>query len=560
MTAAFITLLTASWQSKTAEFTPSNPGIQVNSRRWPSMTQPLITTGLALSMLSFAGWSIASKYIPREVTSPPIAAPTYLYGNDVAGIGIIEPASEMIALAIERGGVVSRVDVVAGTFVKAGRPLFSIDARNYEANVAQAEALVEAQDAAITSIDQNLILQKDAIDHAVANLDSADAERTRASLEQKRYGVLVAGGWASRQRFESVTADHQKASASVAAARAALAGAKQQAAVVTAQRREAEAKLVQAQAALRGALADLDKTVVKSPVDGVVLKVNVRVGEYAPAGALPTALMTMGSVNPLHVRVDIDETDSWRVRPESPAVARMRGNPGMSVPLSFVRCEPYVLPKKSLSGDTSERVDTRVLQVIYAFAPKDFPAFVGQQVDVFIKAPTRAEGLKHPQASWPSAATPTADRDRTVSRRSEPSSRTTLIGEQPNPRVMLPPQDVMSRGLINLLILHDATPTNADGSTSITAEPVESVLTETAFRLSSAPATAKSVRSPVTNSIAIRENTMISGSNSQLSVARQVRANWTRFRHNANSIPMMPEPRLRALIERFAAATKHFRL
>src|SRR5919202_3695487 len=43
------------------------------------------------------------------------------------------------------------------------------------------------------------------------------------------------------------------------------------------------------------------------------------------------------------------------------------------------------------------------------------------------------------------APTPTADRDRTVSRRSEPSSRTTLIGEQPNPWDLLQPQDVMSR-------------------------------------------------------------------------------------------------------------------
>jgi HlyD family secretion protein len=424
------------------------------------MTRPLFSAVLALSMLSFAGWSIASKYIPREVVPPPIAAPTYLYDNDVAGVGIVEPASEMIALAIERGGVVSRVEVVAGAFVKAGRPLFSIDARNYAANVAQAEALVEAQDAAIASIDQNLILQKDAIDQAVANLDNADAERTRASLDQKRYGVLVAGGWASRQRFESVTADHQKASASVAAAKATVASAKQQAAVVAAQRREAEAKLGQAKAALQAALADLDKTVVKAPVDGVVLKVNVRVGEYAPAGVLPTALMTMGSVNPMHIRVDIDESDSWRVRSDSPAIARMRGNPEISVPLSFVRCEPYVLPKKSLSGDPSERVDTRVLQVIYAFAPKDFPAFVGQQVDVFIKAPTRAEALSHLRVALPSAAS-----------------------------------------LMNPLILNDAIQANAGSSSTITAASVESLLTETAPRLSSASATEKSLpsRDRVTN-------------------------------------------------------------
>ena len=155
------------------------------------MTRPLVSIVLALGMLSFAGWSIASKYTPREVAPPPIAAPTYLYDNGVAGVGIIEPASEMIALAIERGGVVNRVDVVAGTVVKTGQPLFAIDARNYEASVAQAEALVAAQDAAIASIDQNLILQKDTIGQATANLDSAEAELARASLDQKRYGVLV---------------------------------------------------------------------------------------------------------------------------------------------------------------------------------------------------------------------------------------------------------------------------------------------------------------------------------------------------------------------------------
>ena len=131
-------------------------------------------------------------------------------------------------------------------------------------------------------------------------------------------------------------------------------------------------------------------------MDGVILKVNVRLGEYAQAGVLANPLMTMGSVNPLHVRVDIDEADSWRVHADSPAVARLRGNPAISVALSFVRFEPYVLAKRSLSGDTAERVDTRVLQAIYAFAPADFPAFVGQQVDVFVKAPSRAEAARQP--------------------------------------------------------------------------------------------------------------------------------------------------------------------
>jgi HlyD family secretion protein len=134
-------------------------------------------------------------------------------------------------------------------------------------------------------------------------------------------------------------------------------------------------------------------TVVKAPIDGAILKVNVRLGEYAQAGVLSDPLMTMGSVDPLHVRVDIDETS---VRPGRSALARLRGNSSITAPLSFVRFEPYVLPKRSLTGNTTERVDTRVLQAIYEFAPSAFPAFVGQQVDVFIAAPTREDATRTP--------------------------------------------------------------------------------------------------------------------------------------------------------------------
>jgi multidrug resistance efflux pump len=64
-----------------------------------------------------------------------------------------------------------------------------------------------------------------------------------------------------------------------------------------------------------GRHVDLDKTVVKAPIDGAILKVNVRLGDYAQAGVLAEPLMTMGSVDPLHVQVDIDETETCRVRP-----------------------------------------------------------------------------------------------------------------------------------------------------------------------------------------------------------------------------------------------------
>jgi multidrug efflux pump subunit AcrA (membrane-fusion protein) len=206
----------------------------------------------------------------------------------------------------------------------------------------------------------------------------------------------VQDAWATHQRFETATADADKANANAAAAKAALASAEQQNNVLLAQRKDAEAKLDQAKAVLDGARVDLDKTVTKAPIDGAILKVDIRLGEYASAGALSNPLMTMGSIDPLHVRVDVDEAEAWRVRPDSPAIARLRGNSGIAGTLSFVRFEPYVLPKRSLTDDTTERVDTRVLQVIYAFNPSEFPAFVGQQVDVFIRATKRADATQNP--------------------------------------------------------------------------------------------------------------------------------------------------------------------
>ncbi len=126
---------------------------------------------------------------------------------------------------------------------------------------------------------------------------------------------------------------------------------------------------------------------VTAPVEGEVLQVNLRLGEFAQAGPLATPLMLLGNVDELHVRVDVDENDAWRVSNTAAATAFVRGNPQLSTHLRIVRIEPYVIPKKSLTGDSTERVDTRVLQVIYAFDRTALPVYVGQQMDVFIDAP-----------------------------------------------------------------------------------------------------------------------------------------------------------------------------
>ena len=75
------------------------------------------------------------------------------------------------------------------------------------------------------------------------------------------------------------------------------------------------------------------------------------------------------------------------MRPNTPAVAYVRGDTKQKFPLEFVHFEPYVVPKKSLTGDSTERVDTRVLQAIYQISDANAPVYVGQQMDVYIETP-----------------------------------------------------------------------------------------------------------------------------------------------------------------------------
>ena len=95
--------------------------------------------------------------------------------------------------------------------------------------------------------------------------------------------------------------------------------------------------------------------------------------------------MLLGRTSELQLRADVDEDNASRVKPGCEAVAFIKGSRSASLPLRFVRIEPYVLPKRSLTGESGERVDTRVLQVIFRFDRSTTPVYVGQQMDVFLK-------------------------------------------------------------------------------------------------------------------------------------------------------------------------------
>jgi len=138
----------------------------------------------------------------------------------------------------------------------------------------------------------------------------------------------------------------------------------------------------------------LSKYTLKAPIDGTILSINTAAGSYiSPQGAYGTytgdfnPILVMGSSQTyIGVRCYIDEILISRLPPALQIHAQMliRGT-NISIPLEYVRVQPYVSPKIELSSQRTERVDVRVLPVIFRFEkPKDINIYPGQLVDVYV--------------------------------------------------------------------------------------------------------------------------------------------------------------------------------
>ena len=269
----------------------------------------------------------------------------------VAGSGVVEPSSEIIEVGTAIGGLVEAVLVRPGDRVTVGQPLFRVDTRNLDARVNEARATIARAQAAI----------------AEASAAENTASRQLALYRNIDDPLAVS-------RAEIITAEGNVTNA-------------------RARRQLAEADLRAAQATLNSAQTESGRAVVRAPISGEILRVDVRPGELVnagPGGGGP--YIQLGETNPLHVRIDVDEDEAVRITEGAPAVVSPRGGAEQRVEAAFVRAEPLVVPKRSLTNSAQERVDVRVLQLLYRL-PDDAPAAfrVGQQVDAFIPAEQSAD-------------------------------------------------------------------------------------------------------------------------------------------------------------------------
>ncbi|MGE3240089.1 MAG: HlyD family secretion protein [Pirellulales bacterium] len=336
---------------------------------------------VALVMIAFAVNFLMHSKTRMPELPPPIQPAVSPFPNTVAGAGMVEPETENIAVGSPVPGVVVEVLAKVGQKVKTGDPLFRLDDRQLKAQLAIREAMLADAKAQLEKLDE--MPRKEELPPAEAKVLEAKADWENWEQQWSRGERLVTQNAMSEEEFmerkQQALQARERYNNAVAAYDLLKAGAWEP------DKRVAAAAMKHAAAQIEETKTDLERLVIRALVDGEVLQVNVRPGEFV--GAPPTqALVVLGSVNQLHVRVDIDEYDIPRFINDAPARATLKGQPNEFFPLRFVRIEPYVVPKKSLTGDNTERVDTRVLQVIYAIDTGGKRLFVGQQLDVFIDA------------------------------------------------------------------------------------------------------------------------------------------------------------------------------
>ncbi|QDO97097.1 HlyD family secretion protein [Ferrovibrio terrae] len=260
---------------------------------------------LGAILLAVAGWAWADAKSARFTDN------AYIRGD-------------VTSLAPKIAGYVTAVEIDDNQAVRTGDVLFRIDDKDYRARLAQAIANVEAAQARLTNVDAEIQLQHALVRQARAQFRSSAAELTRASKASDRRRELVRNSVVSQAQVDESDAARLRAEAGVAAASATVDAQQQRITVLLTQREAAGAAVAQAQAARDLAQIDLDWTVVRAPVDGVIGNRQVRVGRLVAPGA---ALLDIVPVDDLWVVANFKETQIEHVRPGLRARITVDGYP-----------------------------------------------------------------------------------------------------------------------------------------------------------------------------------------------------------------------------------------
>jgi HlyD family secretion protein len=298
----------------------------------------------------------------------------------VAGPGRVEPSTEDIKIGSELSGRLKRVNVEEGDVIRRGQVMAELENDDYRAQVESARSNVVAREAALRKVVNGARRQER--DEAWSSVNEAKAVLENAHSEARRRQALFDAGVVSREEMERFSREADVAQAKYQAA------VEQHSLVDDSAREEdrslAQADLQLAEAQLQEAQARYEKTFIRSPIDGTVLRKHHRSGEsVSNSSTVPDPVVTVGNQNVQHVRVDVDETDVSRVRVGQRAYVTADAYGKKRFWGRVVRVGQLLGPKNLRTGEPTEKVDTKILETLVELDAGP-PLPDGLRVDAFI--------------------------------------------------------------------------------------------------------------------------------------------------------------------------------
>jgi multidrug resistance efflux pump len=320
-----------------------------------------------LTILAALGWLGYSQLAGSAAADSGAARePAPIWPSDSPDVvfcapGVTEPASRAIQIYSELPGTIGRMHVQSGDRIRAGQPLFELVSDTQQAEVEAYEAqvrLARAELAKLESWDRPE-------DREVARAQWAEAKALleRAEYELRRVRSLKSNAAASDKEFFDRQSELLVGQAREAVARArhdrSTAGPRPEDLVL------ARARVAVAESQLRIAQSTLEKTRIRSPIDGVVLYRFREVGESVFPN-VPAPVVSLGNRDVLHIRVDVDELDLGKVKPGQRVFGTCDALSGRRFDGTVVEVAQTMGRKNFRTDRPTERADTKILEVVVA--------------------------------------------------------------------------------------------------------------------------------------------------------------------------------------------------
>ena len=270
--------------------------------------------------------------------------------------------------------------VEEGDHVHKGQIVAELENADYQAAILSAQATVQQREAELRKVINGARSQERGEAYATVEQNKAVMENAKAEMDRRQQ--LFAAGIVSREELERYVREYDVALANYNEA-------SQHHSLVDDKPREedraaSQAALDLAKSELAESEARYDKTLIRSPIDGVILRKHHRSGEsVSNSSTVPDPIVTIGDNSLLRVRMDVDETDVAKVKLGQPAYVTADAYGTTRFSGHVIRVGKELGPKNVQTGEPTEKVDTKILETLIQL-DNGIQVPVGLRVDAYV--------------------------------------------------------------------------------------------------------------------------------------------------------------------------------